>query len=370
VISYLLGRYPTVSNTFVYREIAGLIAAGESVHVWALTRTKEPDHGILPPGLVRFVPTAHAILFARKVPSLQKEQWRQANGREKDLRRAGWLARQLHQSQATVLHVHFLGFASALGSIAASIADIPLVITIHARGILVPEPLGRLALAHAKTTIAISKATNAVIVSEGRTPGHLLPLAIDQHSATPTTKAGSMHILTIARAVPKKGYPTLRAALNQLKTPWQWTVAGATEEEIGGPLPGLTALGLVSWSEIAQQYNAGVDIFALACQRAPDGDEDGVPVAILEAMARAVPVVTSPVGGISELITHKKTGMLVPQQDAQALSDTLQELASNKALRLKIGHAGQEHVRQTRNPQARARALQAILHHPCEPKTQ
>ena len=99
----------------------------------------------------------------------------------------------------------------------------------------------------------------------------------------------------MARPAAKKGYPVLREAMESLGTAARWTVVGATEEEVGGPMEGLAAMGSVDFATLEAVYAEGVDVFALPCQVAPDGDEDGVPVAMLEAMARGVAIVTTPI---------------------------------------------------------------------------
>jgi glycosyltransferase involved in cell wall biosynthesis len=79
------------------------------------------------------------------------------------------------------------------------------------------------------------------------------------------------------------------------------------------------------------------DIFALACVIARNGDRDGMPTVLIEAMACGIPVITTPVTGIPELVIDGETGFLVPQRDATALADTLQRLMSNAELRACVG---------------------------------
>ena len=69
MIGYLLGRYPTVSHTFVYREIAALKRMGSPLSLFALERTGDPDHAILPAREIASVPTAHAVIRRLPVPA-------------------------------------------------------------------------------------------------------------------------------------------------------------------------------------------------------------------------------------------------------------------------------------------------------------
>ena len=84
-IAYLLGRYPTVSNTFVYREIAQLGASGVAIQVYALTGSTDPDHGILDRRAIRRVPSASAVLRMHQPSAQLADAWRAHGGREKDL---------------------------------------------------------------------------------------------------------------------------------------------------------------------------------------------------------------------------------------------------------------------------------------------
>jgi colanic acid/amylovoran biosynthesis glycosyltransferase len=82
------------------------------------------------------------------------------------------------------------------------------------------------------------------------------------------------------------------------------------------------------------------DLFVLACVNEGTGGRDGIPVAIMEAMAMAVPVISTPVSGIPELIRDEETGLLVPERNANALANAISRLASEKLLRQKIVENG------------------------------
>ena len=278
-VAYLLGRYPTASNTFVYREIAALMGQGESIEVYALSRTREFNGDILPDHAIQPVPTAHSVMVADSISDQLAEEWLSHGGRAKDLRRARWLARKWRRSGVSCVHTHFLGFSAALASIACAIANIPLVVTVHARGIFVPDDFSFLALRRAASLIAISEETRRVIAEKSGRDSVVLPVAIGE--AIPARSGGSnFHILSVGRPVAKKGYPNLRTAISSLHGPVHWTVAGATEAEVGGAMNRLTALGAVPFERINAIYKEGVDVFALSCCEGPDGDVDGIPVAI------------------------------------------------------------------------------------------
>ena len=103
------------------------------------------------------------------------------------------------------------------------------------------------------------------------------------------------------------------------------------------------------------------DLFALPCVATADGDQDGVPVSLTEAMACAIPVVTTPVGGIPELVRSGWNGYLVPERDVAALADALQRLISEPALRKRMGARARETVRTSFQIGVTARQLADIF---------
>lgn len=362
-VAYLLGRYPTASETFVYAEIAALRDAGVAARVWTLEPRDGPDHGILPGGLVREVPRARWGQRTSSIPASLEAEWVALDGRPKDLRRAAWWARRLADDGVRIVHAHFLGHAAAVAAAACRMAGIPLVVTVHARGIHVPTPLGLWTLRGATRAIAISHDGAQACRDRAGVDPAVLPLSIAAADPAPPSDDGHLHVLTVARPAPKKGYATLREALTGLDRPWRWTVVGATADQIGGPLPGLVAHGVLPRPQIEALYATGIDALALPCRVAPDGDRDGVPVALMEAMARGVPVVTTAVGGIGELVEDGRTGLLVPPDDPIALRASLARLAGDPRLRRALGRGGREHVRKTRDTGHRVRELAGFLAH-------
>ena len=91
-------------------------------------------------------------------------------------------------------------------------------------------------------------------------------------------------------------------------------------------------------------YLAQADIFCLPCVVASDGDMDGIPNTLMEAMAVEIPTVSTTVSGIPELIQDGTTGLLVPPGDPVSLANALATLLDHGDLRLRLGKAGRDHV--------------------------
>jgi glycosyltransferase involved in cell wall biosynthesis len=158
-----------------------------------------------------------------------------------------------------------------------------------------------------------------------------------------------VHILAVGRAVDKKGFDDLLAALAQIPRDRHWRLIHIG----GGPLlASLEAtarrLGLterVEWR--GAQAQAAVldayrdaDIFALPCRLGADGDRDGLPNVLLEAQSQKVACVSTNISGIPELIQHDVTGLLVAPRAIDALAAALTRLITDPHLRRRLGEQG------------------------------
>jgi glycosyltransferase involved in cell wall biosynthesis len=173
------------------------------------------------------------------------------------------------------------------------------------------------------------------------------------------SETGPLRIFGLARLVPKKGFDTLLEALakldkaDQKKTPFFCTLAGDGPErerlaELAlhlGISDRVRFLGEVPNSAVPSLLRAS-DVMILPCKVDARGDRDGIPVALMEAMAAGVPVVSGDLPTIRELITDRVHGLLVPPGDAEALAGVLGELAAQPTLRVALGVAGKNRVKE------------------------
>lgn len=150
-------------------------------------------------------------------------------------------------------------------------------------------------------------------------------------------------ILTVAALKPYKGIPVLLEACKLLPDV-QCEVIG--EGPMRGELesvPNVRLRGALPQHEVAEAIRA-CEIFVLPSIIAPDGQMEGIPVALMEAMAAGKPVIATSISGIPELVEHDVTGLLVGPGDARQLADAIRLLLSDADLRARLAANGKERV--------------------------
>jgi len=204
-----------------------------------------------------------------------------------------------------------------------------------------PEVLG-----HADKVLAISEHNQAWladrhgIVAELVRCGVELPDgAVAPDEAQAVVQDGPLRVLAVGRWVPKKGFDLLVQAIDSLQGAAQLVLISDAPEDVASPYVDL--LGLLPPSELRAHYR-DADVVVLPCRQAPDGDMDGVPVVLMEALAQACPVITCPVSGVPELVDDT-VGWLVPSEDVDALVDALKQ-AQDPLERAKRGRAGPDRL--------------------------
>lgn len=170
---------------------------------------------------------------------------------------------------------------------------------------------------------------------------------------------GQITIVAVCNLVPKKGLCYLVDACGKLKLRGKKFICYIVGEgELRNDLEkqivnlGLTDIvkltGKISHNEVNDKVNKA-DIFVLPCVVTEDGDRDGIPNALIEAMATAKPVISTDVAGIPELIEDGKSGFVVPQKETESLCNAIETLAKNSLLRSEFGACGREKVYESFN---------------------
>ena len=114
--------------------------------------------------------------------------------------------------------------------------------------------------------------------------------------------------------------------------------------------------GKMTQEELTQYYHRA-NVVALACQVQADGDRDGIPNILVEAMAAGTPVISTNISGIPELIKHEQTGLLVEPGDPVELANGLQRLIEDRKLASSLTANAAEHVQRYFDMQTNAKQL-------------
>lgn len=380
---YFSSVLPKRSETFVYKEVLGLRRRGLAVRVASLS-SPERNLGddvleqiareavtVYPPGLAKLLVDA-AFYFARHPiravcalatalsDALSSDALKIAD-RPKIVVQGvaalalAWRVRDLHLSG---IHIHMAHAPATVGMYTARALAIPFSFTGHAADLFRDGTLLSQKLRRAAFVACISnwhRTWYQGIVSRPDCDYPVIRCGVDVDAGiVREVDSDDLRILGLARLVPKKGFDVLIKALALLNgdgIPFECIIAGEGPERAGleelaanlGVLHRVRFLGAVANRDVPALLSRA-NLMVLPCRVGSDGDRDGIPVALMEAMAAWVCVVSGDLPTIRELIEDGKSGCLVPAGDAAALHQCLRRLAFDPATRREFASAGHERV--------------------------
>jgi glycosyltransferase involved in cell wall biosynthesis len=266
-------------------------------------------------------------------------------------------ARIQSRTGVTHIHSHFARMGATSAFICAQLNDIPFSFTVHAFDIFLgkDDPYLQKKLRECKAVACISHYNINYLMEicpdADRSKFEIIRCGIEASriSATgPSQNEVPVKILSVGSLIEKKGHGYLIKAIGDLMTNGTQNVTcdiiGEGPERkaletiilVNGLEQQITLLGNQT-QDVVNSYLEECDIFVLACINARDGDRDGIPVALMEAMARAKPVISTYVSGIPELIKDHENGVLVPERNVPALSTAIAELIEGPEQRSLLG---------------------------------
>jgi len=386
-VAVVLKGYPRLSETFIAQEILALECRGFDLRLVSLRhptdRERHPAHDEIR------APVTYLPEYLYQEPLRVLRGWWRARRLAgyaaarraflRDLRRDLTPNRIRRFGQACVLaaelsggvsqiYAHFLHTPASVARYTATMTGLPWSVSAHAKDIwTIPDWEKREKLAEAAWLVTCTAFGAEHLRRLADTPEkvtllyHGLDLtrfAPPATAAPPPARDGSdaadpVRLLSVGRAVEKKGYDLLLQALAALPRDlqWQFTHIG------GGPLrPKLerqaAALGLserIAWcgaqaqAEVLARYRAA-DLFVLASRIAGNGDRDGLPNVLVEAQSQGLACLATRVAAIPELLEDGVSGLLVPPEDPEALAGALARLIAAPEERRRLGVAGQRRV--------------------------
>ena len=371
-VAYVVESYPT----FVVNEMLAMRALGADVIVLSAfrplpesdpEREKLREEALYFPagyrGVVR-VMLAHLWRNPSDVMSTGAQLIRHGQGVRMMLL-AGWQASEIRRRGSTHVHATFGTRTTVLAYAVSRLAGIPFSFTTHAYDVFRPNPtlawktraagfmrtislFNRSFVTHRYPDVDVSKVEIGYLgVDTARGPGR----------ASAKEPSGPFRLLAVGDLIPEKGHRFLIDACGRLQArgiPIACDILGQgpLHAELAGQITSSGLEGTVRLFGRADHAQvtaalAHADAFVLACadNRAAGYHVDGIPVAIMEAMAEGVPVVSTRVSGIPELVEHDASGLLVPEKNPAALADAIQRLVESAELRGRIGAAGAARVR-------------------------
>jgi glycosyltransferase involved in cell wall biosynthesis len=376
-VGFVVKRYPRYSETFVVREILAHERAGLAIDIFALrppndthfqdliARVRAPVHYLSLPaeGLVAERLAAATLTVSSFWRALEGASellpglWAAlAEGRGEDTRhvyQAVLLAREVRRCGLGHLHAPFASDAATVARLAARFAGVPYSFTARAKDIFHdsarPDDL-RKKLRDAAGVVTVSdyhldylRRTFGPLAAHVRRVYNGLDLDEFPYESP---RARPARVVAVGRLVEKKGFADLIdacALLARRGRPFACRIigTGALEGELRARIGGLglqaqvELVGPRPQNEIIEEMR-GAAALAAPCVVCPDGDRDGLPNVIQEALALGTPVVSTDVTGIPEVVRDGQTGLLVPQHDPAALAAALERLLTDPELRVEL----------------------------------
>lgn len=382
-IAYITSRFPVLTETFIIREIEELRRKGVVVEVFSLKG--RPSKGTLHGNAKTLIETTHYYhyFFSLKI-------WRAVFYYFFTESAACWgilakivkthisnpvlllktiailpksfaIAKTLKETGIIRVHAHWATIPTTAAWTIAKLNGITYTFTAHAWDIYQEDTMLLDKMRDAGKAITISDYNKKYLAEKfpeiDQDKIEVVHCGLDLKQFTPgkSEKRGIFKILSIGRLTEKKGFDVLLKACRILKDSGiQFLcqivyVNGDFENEVFQLYDSLKLKDCVQFipalpqNEIIRCY-AGADCFALPCVIAGSKDRDGIPVVILEAMAMQLPVVSTPVSGIPEVIENGETGLLVEPGNAGELAQAIQRLHSDPGLRSRLGTTGRNFV--------------------------
>jgi len=388
--AYLFERFPSFGQTFCYREVAELSRQGITPPIFSIRNPKdEPAQD----WDARVIQRAHYLpeekelledvrrackkgkLTAEIIDALDK--W----GRRTDFLRlyqAVFVELRLQEMGISHVHAHFTGMAARTAFWIHRFFPVTFSFTAHANDIFAPRnfEIGLDKLVDtARAIVTVSDFAKKFL--QERFPEradrmrriynglNLAEFGRADFSSSPPL------ILAVGRLISKKGFADLICACGLIAERGksfrcEIIGEGPLENELRGQIERLNLQNRVALSgakpqrEVRQRL-AAANVFVLASIIDPEGGMDNLPTVIMEAMATALPVVSTNIGGIPEMVIENETGFLLEPADASALADAIEKVIDDRLLAQRLGHAGYQRAHELFSIEKNVRELSALV---------
>lgn len=342
-ICFCVSSFPSLSQTFVTTQVLYAVRRGHDVTV--ACKVFDPDTPlsaearallervrilVWPPQRPSFLRALPRAVFDRLVARLNRAAWRR-------------------QIDADVVIAHFGHRGAAVARAQRGWRARPRLVTIfHGRDVSVEYQRDRMAryrdlFREGDLHLTVNGPFARQLIDCGAPPErvdtHHLGIPVHRYDFTPHEAGASLRLLSVSRLVEKKGLSVAIEALAMLRVShpqidWRYDIGGdgLLETELrqqvaeAGLEDRVRFIGALPHEETLDRI-ASADVMLVPSITARDGDQEGIPVTLMEAMALGTPVCTSRHSGIPELVTHGETGLLSEESDAKGVRDNIVSLA-------------------------------------------
>lgn len=381
-IAYMMSRFPKISETFILYEILEQQRLGNTVEVYPLLREHQP---VTHPEAERLVERAHFHPFIslpiiganlhflmRQPVTYLKALFEVLSGTfgstnffwgalayfPKSVR----FAYEMQQQGIEHIHAHFCNHPAVAALIIHRLTGIPYSFTAHGSDLHKDKRMLDKKVAASAFAVTVSHFNKTEMLKacgeNWRDKIHIIRCGIDPEVFLPAEQQRNgkalFRIICVGSFEEVKGHKYLVEACQILRAAGIDFVCDLIGD---GPVRGQVAKqiadldlkdqviihGSLKRQNVAEMMRAA-DVKVLASVPTAEGKREGVPVVIMEAMASGLPVISSQLSGIPELVENGHTGILLPPGDAAALARALQKLHENPELRFQMGRAGREKV--------------------------
>jgi glycosyltransferase involved in cell wall biosynthesis len=381
-VAYITSRFPKLSETFILNEILELERQGLAVAPYALVREKERvvhAEAVAMAQRTVFAPLASYRVIADQFHWLRthpirysRAWWKALKG---NLRSRGFLARALvvvpkaasfarHMEASGVRHVHahWATHSALAGYVIKELTGLPFSFTAHAHDIHVDQTMLAEKIEGAEFVVTISDYNRHLLESisdEAVSKVRVIRCGVDTKGFAPRNPGAldrqeTLTIACVASLEPRKGHRILLEAVARLRAeglPIRLSLVG--EGETRGELE--AAIAMLGVGDVVTMHGGqpnrqvrkllvDSDIYVQPSMITRTGKSEGIPVALMEAMATGLPVVATDISGVPELVDDRINGLLVPENDVNALVKALQLLCEDPGLRHELGTAARHAV--------------------------
>ncbi len=398
-VGYVVSRFPKLSETFILREMDALEAVGWELTLYPLiTESGGVVHPAAVPWLsrARSLPVLSRSVVGANVRSLVRDPWRYARlwaavvrgyAREpRSLVRAlALLPSSVHLAQCVAeddvpqLHAHYATYPLLACWVVHQLTGTPYSVTIHAHDIFTGTPMLREKLRLASAVVAISEYNREFLSREvdpdlaGRTSVVRCGVEVARYAGDVRARhwgrtaqilcvgslqeyKGQVHLVEACRLLVERGHD-LRCVIvgdGPERAPLQARIDAAG-------LPGVVTLAGAKTEQEVAELMAGADVYVQPSVVAATGQMEGIPVALMEALASRLPVVATHLSGVPELVMDGDTGWLVPPADASSLAAALEQVLNDPAEARARAEAGRALVEREYDLQHNVRQLHELL---------